>query len=137
MPVSVEEPPSVRGYEESTDYEWTRIAFAKLEGGNLHGEVIASRGIVRSRVWGECPACEHELDDRQTHTAVTSAFGGEWRGTARGDDDTGKAAPAYYEVDVSCGCGHAHPGAPADRTGCGASFRVELLVRADVSDGKA
>lgn len=128
--MSVRKSPSDRSYEESTEYKWTKIAFEKLGRGELHGELIASRGIVRSRVWGECPACEHHLDDRQTHTAVTSAFGGEWRGTARGDDN-GEAGLAYCEVDVSCGCGHAHPGAPADRTGCGTSFRVELLVRAD------
>jgi hypothetical protein len=135
--VSVKEPPSARRYEESIASKWTEIAFEKLKGGELHGEVIASRGIVRSRVWGECPACGHHLDDRQTHTAVTSAFGGEWRGPAHGDDDSGEAGPAYCEVDVSCGCGHAHPGAPADRTGCGASFRVELLVRADGNEGQA
>lgn len=54
--------------------------------------MIVSRGIVRSRVWGPCPACGHDLDDRQTHTAVTGVFGGEWRDTARGDDGTGAAA---------------------------------------------
>ncbi|MDQ3152790.1 MAG: plasmid pRiA4b ORF-3 family protein [Actinomycetota bacterium] len=29
-------------------------------------------------------------------------------------------------VDIGCGCGTTHPGAPADTTGCGVSFRVEL-----------
>ena len=137
MPVSDEEPTSVRGYAESTDSEWTEIAFMKLGDGKLHGEVITSRGIVRSRVWGECPACGHHLDDRQTHTAVTSAFGGAWRGITPSREDTKEAEATYYEVDVSCGCGHAHPGAPGDRTGCGASFRVELLMQADGNDGQA
>lgn len=132
-----EDAPSDCSYEESTAFKWTEEAFEKLENGKLRGEVIASRGIVRSRVWGECPACGHDLDDRQTHTAVTGVFGGEWRGTARRDDGTGGAEPAYYQVDVSCGCGHAHPGAPAGRTGCGASFRVELLMQPDESSDQA
>jgi len=34
-------------------------------------------------------------------------------------------------VDVSCACGHAHPGAPADASGCGVSFRVEFAVSDD------
>lgn len=133
----VEDPLSGRGYEESTAFEWTEKAFEKLENGMLRGEVIASRGIIRSRVWGQCPACEHDLDDRQTHTAVTSVFGGEWRDTALKDGGAGAAQPAYYQVDVSCGCGHAHPCAPGDRTGCGASFRVELLLQTDGSGDQA
>jgi hypothetical protein len=126
-----------RRYEESTDFKWTEKAFMTLDKGKLHGEVIVSRGIVRSRVWGPCPACEHDLDDRQTHTAVTGIFGGEWRDTARVDGGSRAGTPAYYQVDVSCGCGHAHPGAPAERTGCGASFRVELLVRTDEGSDQA
>ena len=123
--------PGHRRYEESTALEWTEKAFEKLEDGKLSGEVIISHGIVRSRVWGECPCCEHQLDDRQTHTGVTGVFGGEWRGTTRGHESTRAGAqPIYHQVDVSCGCGHVHQGAPADKTGCGASFRVELLVEA-------
>ena len=129
--------PSARGYEESTAPEWTEIAFEELQDGRLQGEVITSHGVVRSRVWGECPACGHGLDDRQTHSAVTSAFGGEWRGTEDTGGDTGGAEPVYFEVDVSCGCEHAHPGAPSGRIGCGASFRVELLVETDESGRRA
>jgi hypothetical protein len=121
-----EDEPPARSYEESTAFWLTEKAFEELENGVLHGEVIISRGIVRSHVWGECPACAHHLDDRQTHTAVTGVFGGEWRGTTRENGDTGQS---YHQVDVSCGCGHTHPGAPAGKTGCGASFRVELLMQ--------
>jgi hypothetical protein len=132
-----EDASSDRDYEESTAFEWTEKAFMTIESGKLHGEVIVSRGIVRSRVWGECPACGHDIDDRQTHTAVTGVFGGELRDTVRQGGGTRAAEPAYYQVDVSCGCGRAHPGAPAERTGCGASFRVELLMQTGESNDQA
>jgi hypothetical protein len=135
--VPEEATPPDRSYEESTAFEWTEKAFSKLENGKLHGEVIATSGVVRSRVWGPCPACAHDLDDRQTHTAVTGVIGGEWRDTLRRDGVAKAAQPAYFQVDVSCGCEHAHPGAPAERPGCGASFRVELLMQADGSSDPA
>jgi hypothetical protein len=62
-------------FQESTDYSWTEKAFDMLERGDLHGEVISRDGVVRSRVRGPCPRCLHGLDDRQTHTAVTSLMG--------------------------------------------------------------
>jgi hypothetical protein len=121
--------PPVEPYHESTDYSWTETAFEMLEHHDLNGEVISRDGIVRSRVWGPCPRCRHELDDQQTHTAVTSLMGGQWRdprGTDSGQPGAGDAGPLFFPVDVSCGCGTSHPGAPAAHTGCGVSFRVEL-----------
>jgi hypothetical protein len=128
-------PPLDQPYQESADYGWTENAFGLLERDELHGEVISRDGVTRSRVWGPCPRCDHALDDQQTHTAVTSLMSGEWRTwtTVRtsepGDDDHDAV---YFPVDVSCGCGHGHPGAPAGKTGCGVSFRVELLVQLQV-----
>ena len=125
-------PPDVP-YQESTDYSWTEEAFEMLERGGLRGEVVISRdGVVSSRVWGPCPRCGHVLDDRRIHTAVTNLMGGEWRGPGgagpgqRGDSGTGLV---FFPVDVSCGCGDSHSGAPAGTTGCGVSFRVELPVQ--------
>jgi hypothetical protein len=126
-----------RGYEESTEAKWTQEAFEALQEGRLHGAVIANRGVLRSRVWGPCPACGHDLDDRQTHTGITGIYSGEWRGTTPADDGALATDPAYYEVDVSCGCGHGHPGAPDGRAGCGVSFRVALLIQADASRAPA
>ncbi|GHG88864.1 hypothetical protein GCM10018780_07650 [Streptomyces lanatus] len=40
--------------------------------------------------------------------------------------DATALAPAVVTVDVTCGCGHTHAGAPEGTTGCGVSFRVEL-----------
>ncbi len=121
--------PPVEPYQESADYAWTETAFEMLERQDLHGEVISRGGIVRSRVWGPCPRCRHDLDDRQTHTAVTSLMG--WQPRGRGGTDPGQpgvgdADAPFIAVDVSCGCGTSHPDAPAGQAGCGVSFRVEL-----------
>jgi hypothetical protein len=81
---------------------------------------------------GPCPQCGHDLDDHQTHSAVTSFYADGWRGRTR---ETGGTAVGdellYFEVDVSCGCGNTHSGAPGGRTGCGVSFRVELPLQTD------
>ena len=120
-------------YEESFDYQWTEKAFGMLESGALHGEVVSRDGVVRSRVWGGCPRCQecgHELDDRQTLTAVTNLMGREWLTTrGQGQDSGGEAGPVFVAVDVSCGCGKNHADGPAGSTGCGVSFRVELPMR--------
>jgi hypothetical protein len=128
-------------YQESMEYEWTEKAFTMLETGALHGEVVSRDGVVRSRVWGGCPRCHecgHELDDRQTLTAVTNLMGREWRVATRGQgqDSAGQAGPVFVSVDVSCGCGKTHAGGLAGSTGCGVSFRVELPLRqADTGGG--
>jgi hypothetical protein len=103
-------------YEESADYSWTEKAFEMLEHDNLHGEVFSRGGIIRSRVWGLRPRCEHDLDDRQTHTAVTNLMG-DPRGTRPEQPATGDSGPVFLQVDVSCGCGTSHPGAPGGQPG--------------------
>jgi hypothetical protein len=78
-------------------------------------------GVRSSHVWGLCPLCEHRIDDWQRLSAVTGLVGRRRSGLAERD------ANADVElVDVSCGCGTTHPGAPAGTTGCGVSFRVEF-----------
>jgi hypothetical protein len=134
--MATDAPPPDQPYQESADYGWTANAFGLLERGELHGEVISRDGVTRSRVWGPCPRCDHALDDRQIHTAVTSLMSGEWRtrSTARTSEPGSDGEDAvYFPVDVSCGCGHGHPGSPAGKSGCGASFRVELPVQPQVS----
>lgn len=114
-------PPGEANYEESAAYRWTERAYELLVTGDLHGRAFTSDGVLSSHVWGECPRCGHPLDDRQVHTAVVSGVG-RWPGrvTRRG------TPPPPLDVDVACGCKHAHPLAPPDTTGCGVSFRVEL-----------
>lgn len=128
--------PQGNSYQESADFAWTEKAFGMIERGELHGDVISSRGIMRSRVWGPCPRCKHPLDDRQTLTAVTNLPSGGWRGVdfyPRTRSGAETAEPVFYDVDVSCGCGDSHAGAPTGTTGCGVSFRVELPVQSSES----
>jgi hypothetical protein len=122
--------PQGAAYQESTDFAWTEQAFGMLERGELRGEVVSDRGIIRARVWGPCPRCGHGLDDRQVLTAVANLPSDSWRYAPwRTRSGTESAVPTFREVDVSCRCGSSHPGAPEETTGCGVSFRVELPVR--------
>jgi len=117
-------------YRESSAFEWTEVAFEMLERGELLGEVIANGGVVRSRVQGPCPRCRHALDDQQVHTAVTGYFADGLRGLGSGAPGAAVGDEArYYQVDVSCGCGDDHSGAPEGKAGCGVSFRVELPLQ--------
>jgi hypothetical protein len=138
--MTVSATPPDEPYHESTDYSWTEKAFGMLECNELQGEVVVSPdGVVRSRVWGPCPRCQHVLDDRQTHTAVTNLMGGEWRGpggAGPGQLVEGDTGMRFFPVDVSCGCGDSHSGAPAGTTGCGVSFRVELPVQSAETGGQ-
>jgi hypothetical protein len=126
--------PQDEPYHELVDYSWTAKAFEMLERGDIGGNAVSRDGVVGSRVRGPCPRCGHDLDDRQTHTAVTNLMNGEWRSkgvAGTGQPDEGNADLVYFPIDVSCGCGDSHPGAPPGTTGCGVSFRVELLLQLD------
>lgn len=119
-------PPEVP-FRESADYSWTEKAFNMLKQGDLQGEMTIRDGIITSCVWGSCPRCNHALDDRQTHTAVTNLMGGTRRGSSgSGTPDGIGIGSVFFAVDVSCGCGNSHPDAPTGTSGCGVSFRVEL-----------
>jgi hypothetical protein len=108
-------------YEKTTAFLWTERAFELLEIGKLRAEIQERRPGVRwSHVWGQCPRCAHQIDDWQPLSAVTGLLGGRRKGSAARDT-------ADVElVDIGCGCGTTHPGAPSDMTGCGVSFRIEL-----------
>ena len=118
-------------YEKTAAFAWTSRAFEFLETGKLRAEIQEHRpGVRSSHVWGQCPRCEHRIDDWQPLSAVTGLVGRRRSGLAERD------ANADVElVDVSCGCGTTHPGAPAGTTGCGISFRVEFERTADGSAG--
>lgn len=108
-------------YEQSAEFNWTVRAFELLCAGHLHGKAFATDGVVSSHVWGACPRCAHALDDRQVHTAVITGVGRSVNVYLEGQPDA-------LLVDVACGCGRAHPDAPGEITGCGVSFRVELVL---------
>jgi hypothetical protein len=141
---TVDPAPSSAPYQQTTEYRWTEAAYDLLIGGALHGRAVSREGVVDTHMWGFCPRCGHQLDDRQTHTAVTNLMAGErhdaWGSlTVAVGRLTGKPTAAtsqvpqvgvgdirLFPVDVTCGCEAIHPGAPGAAMGCGASFRVEL-----------
>jgi hypothetical protein len=108
-------------YDKTTAFRWTEHAFALVQTGKLHAEIQQPHPGVRvSHVWGQCPRCGHHLDDKQTLSAVTGLLG------VRRPDSTTHDTADVEPIDVGCGCGTTHPGAPPDTTGCGVSFRIEL-----------
>lgn len=108
-------------YEKTTAFVWTERAFELLETGKLRAEIQQPHPGVRvAHVWGQCPRCGHQLDDWQPLSAVTGLIGARRPDSATHDDAD------VEPIDVSCGCGMTHLGAPADTTGCGVSFRIEL-----------
>jgi hypothetical protein len=109
-------------YDERNDYSWTEIAFEQLEAGVLSGEIKARSDVAWSRVWGPCPRCKHPIDDEQTLTAITGLSRPGTRGTKG-------LLPSRMDVDITCGCGERHAGAPEGVYGCGVSFRVDLPVQ--------
>jgi hypothetical protein len=112
---------SEQRYEKSTEFAWTKRAFELLETGHLCAEIQQRHPGVRwTHVWGECPRCGHPIDDWQPLSAVTGLVGGRRPGSAA------RNIVDVEPVDIGCGCGTTHPGAPTDTTGCGVSFRVEL-----------
>jgi len=109
-------------YEKTTAFVWTERAFELLETGKLRAEIQEPRAGARwSHVWGQCPRCGHYIDDRQPLSAVTGLVG-----SRRPETFTHNIVVDVEPVDVGCGCGTTHSGAPADTTGCGVSFRIEL-----------
>lgn len=112
---------SAQQYEKTTAFVWTERAFELLETGRLSAEIQQpSPGVEASHVWGKCPRCGHDVDDWQPLSTVTGLIG------SRGPDSAAPGTVAVETVDISCGCGIVHPGAPDDTTGCGVSFRIEF-----------
>lgn len=108
-------------YAQTAAYEWTERAYRLLLDGQLQARSFATDGVVSSHVWGACPRCGHQLDHRQVHTAIAAGPGRQTGGQII------PPTPPTLEVDVPCGCRHAHPHAPDGTLGCGVSFRVEIV----------
>lgn len=112
---------SAQRYKKTTAFVWTERAFEFLQTGRLRAEIQQPRrGVKVSHVWGRCPRCEHHVDDWQPLSAVTGQIG------SRRPDSTARGTTDVEAVDVGCGCGTVHPGAPAGTSGCGVSFRIEF-----------
>jgi hypothetical protein len=112
-------------YENTAEEAWARRALDLYRRRELQVQAFDTEGVVSAQVWGTCPRCGHQLDVQQTLSVPIVGSGGE-RGlwSALTGRDVPAAAGLPEAVEVGCGCGHTHPGAPEQVTGCGVSFRL-------------
>ena len=124
------DPATAMPYLETCELEWTERAFALLIGNRMTAVPRLTDGVLTIVVAGPCPRCAHHLVDRQVATAVAGVGSGTVRRFS-----IPRSAPAArtVQLDVTCGCGTTHPGAPDTVTGCGVSFRIELVADEDQS----
>jgi hypothetical protein len=115
-------------YENTADEASARAAFAFYQDRQLQVQAFDTEGVVSAQVWGTCPRCGHELNIQMTLSTPIAGlreWRGLWAGWTRRDIPVASGIPDA--VEVGCGCGHAHPGAPEQVTGCGVSFRLPTI----------
>jgi hypothetical protein len=84
-------------YENTAGYEWTKKAYD----------------------------CGHDIDTRETLSAAVTGYRGQKLAFRMRPARAATVPIKEVAVDVGCGCGRTHRGAPNDKiTGCGVSFRV-------------
>ena len=101
------------------DQLWAERAYQMLQDGSLHAEIMQAHSVLSFHVSGSCPRCGDPIDDWQPGSALTGLL------TTRGS-----GTYQSQHVDVTCGCGQMHDGAPEMITGCGVSFRIEFAEHA-------
>jgi hypothetical protein len=111
-------------YENTADVAWARQALDLFQRRELQVQAFDTEGVVSAQVWGTCPRCGHELDVQQTLSVPIVGSGGRGVWSALTGRDAPAAAGVPEAVEVGCGCGYPHPGAPEQVTGCGVSFRL-------------
>ncbi len=111
-------------YENTAEEAWARRALDLYQRRELQVEAFDTEGVVSAQVWGTCPRCGHELNVQQTLSVplIDSAGRGVWSALTRREAPATPGIPDA--VEVGCGCGHPHPGAPEQVAGCGVSFRL-------------
>jgi len=118
-------PATEAAYENTADEAWARQALDLYHRGQLQVQAFDTEGVVSAQVWGTCPRCGHELNVQMTlNTPIVGLREGRglWAVLTRRDVPVAPGIPDA--VEVGCGCGHTHPGAPGQVTGCGVSFRL-------------
>jgi hypothetical protein len=112
-------------YENTADEAWAGQAFDLYQGRQLQVQAFDTEGVVSAQVWGTCPRCGHELNIQMTLSVpIPGLRGGRGLWTVLTRRDTPEAPGIPEAVEVACNCGHPHPGAPEQVTGCGVSFRL-------------
>ena len=112
-------------YENTAEEAWARQAFDLYQCRQLQVQAFDTEDVVSAQVWGTCPRCHHELNIQMTLNTPIAGLrggGGLWTALTRRDKPPAPGIPDA--VEVGCGCGHTHPGAPEQVTGCGVSFRL-------------
>lgn len=112
-------------YENTAAGDWALKAIDFLRSRQLQVQAFDTDGVVSAQVWGTCPRCSHELNVQMTLSApVIGLRGGRelWAALTRRDIPASPGIPPA--VEIGCGCGYTHPGAPEQVTGCGVSFRL-------------
>lgn len=110
------DPGDVLPYREAEDFEWTEKAYDLIEAGSLKATVTQREHRYYALIEGECPRCGHQLKFTIPISGLVRAGGVRGSGEPVG----------HVNVDVVCGCGANHPGAPIMNGGCGVAFRVEF-----------
>ena len=112
-------------YENTADEVWAWKAVEFYQSRQLQVEAFDTEGVISAQIWGTCPRCGHEVNIQMTLSTPISGLRG---GRGLWGMLTGHGTPVTPgkpdEVEVGCGCGHNHPGAPEQVTGCGVSFRL-------------
>lgn len=112
-------------YENTAAEVWARHALDLYQHRELRVQAFDTEGVVSAQVWGTCPRCRHALNVQQTlSTPIVGLRSGRGLWTALTRREIPAAAGIPETVEVGCGCGQTHPGAPEQVTGCGVSFRL-------------
>ena len=105
-----------------TAYQWTEKAFELLSSGALTVAVRTDHDVQVAEASGTCPRCTDDVAFTQVLDAVT----GEDYGTL-GETVTAVIDP-YRTIVVACRCSGTHADRPEGvKTGCGISFKVDIL----------
>lgn len=117
-------------YENTADPVWARQALDLYRRRQLQVAAFDSEGVVSAQVWGPCPRCGHEMDVQSTLTTPVSELRRGWWSVLTGQA-THDGGGIPQTVEVGCGCGRVHPGAPEKVLGCGVSFNLPTTPPAD------
>jgi hypothetical protein len=106
-------------YENTADEVWAQRALDSYQHRQLQVAAFDTEGVVSAQIWGTCPRCGHDLNIQMTLSAPVVTWRGGWSSVGRRN-----ASGIPDDVEVGCGCGLIHTGAPEHVTGCGVSFHL-------------
>ena len=112
-------------YENTADPVWARKALELYQDRRLQVAAFDTEGVVSAQVWGTCPRCGHDVNVQPTlNTPIPGLREGRGLWAALTGRTTNSRPAIPPSVEVGCGCGRLHAGAPEKVLGCGVSFRL-------------